>query len=314
MSQGSLNCCHDYNARLKPCLKKFNRMLTKDINDNFPWMQKNDQLKKWPFSFQFYKLFKKCSNYFGMFADIHHIHVMSKLDWSWGSWEGAKGSGDEGANVFGGIGRAPCEPAWDNIWYLINFVLLRRQSQPCHNGFAGVLHHTAMTVKMMLSSLPLTKVSLFFRGRKHEDLSVIFRLQDMSGLTPILEMPMTILISSISSRTFRLLLHDRNLFLTWNVKIAAAHPFVQFCCNRDRGAYIRSGHPLWVCSKMLCICAKQDPSLMMQQVGLPNYVVNVRAPHGSANGTRENGTWTCQIGTDQFVLMISRTRNASHRQ
>ena len=56
-----------------------------------------------------------------MFADIHHIHVMSKLDWSWGSWEADKGSGDQGANVFGGIGRAPCEPAWDNIWYpLIN--------------------------------------------------------------------------------------------------------------------------------------------------------------------------------------------------
>jgi hypothetical protein len=93
-----------------------------------------------------------------MFADIHHIHVMSKLDWSWGSWEGAKGSGDEGANVFGGIGRAPCEPAWDNIWYpLVNY-LLRRQCQPCDNGFAGVLHHTATVVKMMLSSLLLTKV------------------------------------------------------------------------------------------------------------------------------------------------------------
>ena len=54
-----------------------------------------------------------------MFADIshfHHLHVITQLDWSWGSWEAAKGSGDEGVNVFGAIDRAPCEPEWDNIW------------------------------------------------------------------------------------------------------------------------------------------------------------------------------------------------------
>ncbi len=51
-----------------------------------------------------------------MFADIHHLHQFSTLTWTWGSWEAAKGSGDEGGNVFGAVGRAPCEATWENIW------------------------------------------------------------------------------------------------------------------------------------------------------------------------------------------------------
>ena len=37
---------------------------------------------------------------------------------SWGSWEAARGSGIEGGNVYGAVGRAPCEATWENIWCL----------------------------------------------------------------------------------------------------------------------------------------------------------------------------------------------------